>query len=316
MLPPLLLALHAQAAVAAPEGCVAPAPRADVLRALDALEAAYGELHLDEVAAQQARLLTALSCLGVILTPAEVARLHRGQALAALAAGQTDEARLRFAASRKLEPSYRFPPELVPDDPAYREWEIFRSVPLSVSMLGSTPAPTEGRLLLDGEPARPAGELDGVDQVAREVGLPLFVQVLDDADAPVVSAYLEANTRLPRYPGRDQVGAAARVAPQVVVERRWRPGDWVLFGTSTAALLGGTAVLVSTYQADRDYCRDEDGALTTEKGCTVDYYNTYIATGKIGGWSLIGVGLVGISGTALRVGLRDGGAALSVSGSW
>jgi hypothetical protein len=99
------------------DGCTTITARVDVLRPVEEIYEAYGMLDTAAVQAADARLVAAIPCLGVVLEPREVADVHRVPALAAMAQGDHETAKLRFAASRKLQPSYRFPPEVVPDDP-------------------------------------------------------------------------------------------------------------------------------------------------------------------------------------------------------
>ena len=149
MLTSALLSLAALPAIAAPSGCLQVTGRAELRDRRLEIEAAYQ--NLDGQGAESARreLEAALQCVGVVLTPEDAAHVHRAFALAALlseAPRATDRARLHFAASRKVEPDWRFPTELVPDDPSFKEWDHLSAVPTSMTKQAPIPAPETGRL--------------------------------------------------------------------------------------------------------------------------------------------------------------------------
>lgn len=297
-----------------PAGCASPTARHQVLEPVSTIFQAYGALDTETVAAADAALTDALRCLGVPLTPAEVADVHRARALAASAAGDHELAKLRFAASRKLQPSWRFPPEVVPDDPAYPEWERLTAIPLSVSKLGQVPASAEGAMRFDGEPARVVGEVDGQQLVGRETSMPLFFQHIDDDGTPTVSAYVPMNAPLPAYPGSDWRPPVPEAV--VITERtsRWTRPDKVIAGVSSAFVVGGGVLTGIGYYNYLAYC-SPDSEL--EEACADDdLWDERIVPLWISGYSLIGAGALGWGWAGLRVKLRPDSTTVSVSGTW
>lgn len=144
------LLLGAWAAAAAPDGSQAPTTSSGLVAALNAAELAYGSTDVDTFRGQVGVAEADVTCLGEAITPALAARAHRVIGLGAFVDQDSDQARQAFAAARSLDPDYRFPSPVVPDDPRYAGWTAYDAIPLSVKATEPLPAPRKGKVLLDG----------------------------------------------------------------------------------------------------------------------------------------------------------------------
>lgn len=155
---------------------------------LDGAEAAWG---VDEAAFSAAldRLGVRLPCLAGVVTPAQAARVHRVEGLAAFLARDMDRAGAAFAAARAADPAGDFPPGLVPDGNPVRRLFDGATAPADDHPL---PPPKRGRLILDGAPGERRPE-------ARAT---LFQ--LADADTALTTAWLPPGAPTPAYPARGE----------------------------------------------------------------------------------------------------------------
>lgn len=99
-----------------------------------------------------------LGCLGEPISPAAAAHFHRLQGIRADAVRDPLTARRAFLAARRLEPAYRFPLELFPEDHPIRRIYGEAMVDVDVGVRTRLPRPPRGELWVDGAPA---GEVNG-----------------------------------------------------------------------------------------------------------------------------------------------------------
>lgn len=302
-------------ASAAPAGCEQPTGRAELRDAGLAIEAAYLNLDGQAAAAAAEDLERALGCVGVVLSPADTAAVHRSLALAALlseAPQAIDTARLHFAASRKVQPDWRFAPELVPDDPSFKEWDHLSAVPVSMSTLAPIPAPESGRLLFDGERATAGGQNAGHSFVLRETAFPTLVQHVDDDGRVQHTRMMAPGQYIDGYPGHDWHAPTPAPAP-TLARKRWTAAEKGI-GISSLVLFGaGTGFLINAYGLDYKHCWEEGSDVRT---CETSYFDDILTPRWIIGWSLVGVGAAGMTTTGIMVGVRDTGATVGLQGRW
>ena len=310
-----LLWMGSVAAAAPPAGCSTVTTRAQVLQHIEVIYTEYGNLETASVVAADRALAAAIPCLGMVLTPQEVAALHRARALAAIAAEDHETAKFRFTASRKLEPTYRFPPEVVPEGPTYVEWDLFSAVPLNVMKRAPVPDTTVGILRFDGEDASEAGRVADRRLVGREVALPLFFQHLDDSGRPTVSAYVAPNAPLPAYPGSDWTAPPEERVVVKETRARLNGGDWAILGTSTALVVGGGVFVgIGTYN-QLSYCR-QSSVYFDDCQQQSGYWTQNVRNRWITGYSLMGAGALGFGWAGLRIYTRPDHTTVALSGSW
>lgn len=246
-----------------------------------------------------------------MLSPSDTAAVHRALALAALlseAPRSIDTARLHFAASRKVEPDWRFPAALVPDDPSYKEWDHLSAVPTSMTKQAPIPAPETGRLYFEGEPAVAGGQQDGHKLVLRETAFPTLVQHVDDEGRVQHTRMMAPGQYIDGYPGHDWH------PPEPSPERqRWTATEKGI-GISSLVLFGaGTGLLINAYGLDYKHCWEEGSEVRT---CPTEYFEDVLTPRWVAGWTLAGVGAAGMATTGIMVGVRSTGATITLQGRW
>jgi hypothetical protein len=300
-------------ASAAPAGCVQATGRAELRDARLVIEAAYQNLDTQGASVAVADLERALACVGVVLSPKDTAAIHRALALAALlseAPQAVDTARLHFAASRKVEPDWRFPATLVPDDPSFKEWDHLAAVPVSMSKRAPIPAPETGQLLFEGEPAPAGGQKDGHDFVSRETAFPTLVQHVDDEGRVRFTRMMGPGQYIDGYPGHDWHPTTPDPGSG---RKRWTAAEKGI-GISSLVLFGaGTGLLINAYGLDYKHCWEDGSEVRT---CPTAYFDDVLTPRWIAGWSLVGIGAAGMATTGIMVGVRDTGASISIQGRW
>jgi hypothetical protein len=176
----LALLLVAASEAACPEPSTVQALQSRLAEA----EAAYARVDLPgfEAAVEQSR--AAVACLGEVAPPSTAAALHRLEGLSAFVASDAPRAEAAFGAARRIDPSYRFPPELVPEgNPALASYSAFDTAKITFQPIPSSGA---GTLRVDGRPTRD-----------RPVEVPALVQWVEPAGAVGTSAYLWPGDPLP-----------------------------------------------------------------------------------------------------------------------
>lgn len=160
---------------------------ASLQAAIQQAEGAYAQLDLPgfEGAVEGAR--AAVPCLEEVVPPSTVAALHRAEGLSAFVASDLDRSRRAFGAARRVQPSYRFPREMVPEDnpvlDAYAAFDVNTATTVTVA------SPASGTLRIDGQPTR-----------ERQADVPVLLQWLEVDGAVGLSAYLWPGDPLPAYP--------------------------------------------------------------------------------------------------------------------
>jgi hypothetical protein len=176
----LLLALAGVAVAACPSTSA-------VLNAtLEHAESAFVELDASRLRSDAGDVTREALCLSDRPGRGTIARLHRVVGLAAFIDQDDERARSAFAAAKLIEPEYRFPAELVPDGtPAA---ELYASASATPAATAPIPAPRDGRVEIDGEPAS-----------ARATDRPALALIVGADGAVVASAYVWPADPLPSY---------------------------------------------------------------------------------------------------------------------
>ncbi len=128
-----------------------------------------------------------LGCLGEPLTLPDAAAVHRVEALASFVDGDRSRTVLGLQAVRELQPGYRLPPSIAPENhPLRADWERAQELASGASRDLSRPA--EGWLLID-----------GVRTTALPLDRPSIYQHLDDQGYVLSSRYLDPGDEVPAY---------------------------------------------------------------------------------------------------------------------
>lgn len=158
----------------------------DIDLSLQDAESAYemGDEPGAAVALKRAELT--LPCLSAVLPSPVAARFHRVHGLVAYISGDELSAALSFGAARLLEPSYAWPESVVAPGAdlltVYAAYNVGKVKKLKV------PAPPEGALYLDGQPAK-----------KRAQGMPVLLQLADGAGTVVRTAWLAGEEPIPSW---------------------------------------------------------------------------------------------------------------------
>jgi hypothetical protein len=166
--------------------CAERVSQAELAGRLDSAEKAFADLDdaafrddVNEIAG------LVLPCMGDLVPPDLAARYHRIMALHLEALGDTTDAGLAVAASRRIEPDYKFDDAVFPaDQPVRVAWEAADPTPVTHKV----PEPRSGSLAFDGHNGR-----------ERPTGVPSLVQVFDDDGTAISTSWLGPRDPLPTY---------------------------------------------------------------------------------------------------------------------
>ena len=194
----------------------------DLEARLESAEQSFASLDVDGFVASMDQAELSLPCLAVPMTPELAAHVHRDFGLRAYVDRDPEAAAAAFASARLLEPDFSFSTELLPPDHDIRD--VYASRSLVGDAREDVPEPAAGRILLDGK----AG-------AQRPVERPVVFQVVDDANTPSRTAYLNPGDPLPDY-------AKAVVEDVVAVELPSEPlvqPRYVAMGSGAVAVASG-----------------------------------------------------------------------------
>lgn len=282
----LLLALAARPALAqAPppaSDCSARSSTGDVAAALELAEAAYADADLPALLAASDRAAEALPCVHELVSRPLAARYHRVVGLRAFVEAHPDQAERAFAASRSIEPSYSFPPEIVPPgNPVLDHY---------VSLTVDTP-----KTLPVDRPAQGSIWLDGRESLERSISWPVVVQLTDAGGAVTATAWVEPGDPLPAYmpaPISDSGPLAPGPQPPAPPSALKRKAPWIA-ATAVSAAASATLFAVSRNAAStyRDPATTGEGRLDDLRGTTNG--TLYASAGTA--LATLGFGVVAIS---------------------
>ncbi len=194
-------------------------------------------------------LAARLPCLEALADPALAARIHRVHGLRAFVAGQGSRTLSAFAASRQLEPGYRFSVTVFPSaHPVQRLWaqsaEHLWKVE-AVPPLGSTLIWFDGRVGLE-----------------RPVSVPTLVQLQREDGSVAATSYAWPGDALPSDPLLATVRAPSGHSIDVPHERRFHVG--LAVGAGVAALAAGGSYALA-YNTAMDYRNNPHGNSELEE---------------------------------------------------
>lgn len=282
--------------------CEVPVSLAAVTAELDVAELLYPDGSPDAVRdflASTARIDAYVPCLGVVVTPAIAARLHRVYGLRAWLRRNEGglDAAVYFAAARAVEPFYTFPETLlVAGDPELKAYALVEvNFPDTVEL----PAQSGRQAYVNGDPGYLASK-----------AWPALVQWTDGGDRVLCSEYLLPNTAATCVSRPERSGIAASAA---------------ISGASLALLAGGVGLQVytsnylarpsgdGTVQDQLDACEREECAYEP-----TSYQETVsvVRRARIGAVGMLAVGGLGLVGGGVSVVIHDQGLGLRLGRSW
>ncbi len=236
----LALLLAAAPARALPD-CPQPSDTAQLQVALSDAEAAFGQ-SAAVFAPAMLQVAALLPCLADPLPSQQAAQLHRIVGLSSAVAGDTDRAQAAFAAARAIQPDYRLPALLAPQDGPVAQ--AYQAAPAESGALEPLPDVAAGQLRVDGRVA-----------AQRSLQRPAAIQRLDGQGAVACTAYLwpaEAlpSCLLPKPPAAVPLALEPPEAARASLTRRSGvSGPW-LVGAGLAAAAAGTCLALSLVSAD------------------------------------------------------------------
>ena len=232
------------------EDCPQPVSVSELVVSLELAEAAQADADLVGLHASTDRATEQLACLQEPITRALAARFHRTLGLRLLLDREMDEARRAFAASRSIEPGYRFPETLVPQgNPVLDE---YHALPVENPALQQVPVPRQGYLLFDGR-----------EGSQRPVSWPAVVQLCDEDGAVLATSWAWPGDPLPEYVARREPSVSG-AHPTSSSHGGMRVGLMVGSGVSAAAavtLLALSRDASATYYDPSTTGEDELGRL-------------------------------------------------------
>lgn len=177
----------------APDGTASDAPicerkatASELQLAIDAAQASWADLEFETFVKNTDKIRGMVPCLSEELIRPHAARLHRFEGLRAFVDEDTEAAKAAFAASRTIEPNYRFPTSIVPEgNPVHEVYDAKEAREPAQETIG---APKEGRI-----------QLDGSLSLQRNTDLPMVVQLFDDEGAVTTTTYVHPGEPLPAY---------------------------------------------------------------------------------------------------------------------
>jgi hypothetical protein len=250
--PIVLLGLGTEALAA----CPSPPPTSvQLFEQLATAQAAYGALDVPGFRAAMTEVDQTLPCAADEVTRHLAAELHRHQGLRAFLDRDTDRSTGAFAAARAIEPTYKFPVEVVPaGNPVLND---YGAVDPDAGRSVRVPPPLEGRIQLDGEVTE-----------ERPVDFPAVVQLFDVEGKVTATGYLWPGDPLPSYTPRpvEALGErppAARRAPKGMV------AGAVVAGIAAGALYGTNYVVYRRYQDPETLPGALDGLYTLNNALVI-----------------------------------------------
>lgn len=245
--------------------CVERASSARLVLVLEDAEAAFARLDLEGFQAATDEAATLVPCLEATLSREQAARYHRVQGLRAWLVRDLDRSRLAFLAARAIQPDWRFPVELVPEDHPTRE--AYMALPLEELVTAPVDVPDGARLVVDGRVS-----------TLRPVNLPAVLQLQDELGGLRWSVYAGPGEALPDWPqdlaaGRDR--------------HPWRIP--LVAGSAGSAALSGVLVALAAGSAARYH--DADTPVEALDGLRTRTNGLLVASAAAGGLALgAGVG--------------------------
>lgn len=253
--------------------CAASATEADLARSLDAAERAFLDLDPQGFARARSAAESAIPCLDAPLGAVLAARFHRTEAIGAYGEGQIGLAAGHLAAASVADPTYVFPPDLLPA--GHPVLELYASAGARLGASENVPPPLSGVIRLDGRDAAP-----------RYPSTPTVAQWLDN-DRVRFTALVPAGAALPAYPRKPD-----RTVPRWGRALRWTGVGMIGVGGLTA----GIALPVATARRDAFYAADpaemsRSDLLALQRGT-----NGAATTAVVGGvTAALGAGALGAS---------------------
>lgn len=263
-----------------------PATVADLRDDAGRSEVAFAAAAGSDFAAAVSDLRADLGCLTDALGPADVAVVHRIEALSAFLAGDHDAVVASFAAARRIEPGWQLPTSLALDDhPLRRDFDRAGSV----AVPARAPVPTMAVGWL---------RVDGVQAGDVPVAVPFVLQQFDAAGAVAWSGLVPVGGALPTWAPapmpRSPSPSPVPVPLPPVAEHPHAGRVPLLVGAGLAAVASG----LSGWQASRETARFWDPATpSAEIDRHADRANRWILVSVAAG----GVAVGGV-GTAVLVG--------------
>ena len=155
--------------------------------ALSDAEVAFSQMDLSAFEQASRTAEQDLLCLGEPLTLPDAAAVHRVEALSSFVGGNRSSTVLALQAVSVLQPGYRLPMSIAPENhPLRADWERAQELASGASRDLSRPA--EGWLLID-----------GVRTTALPLDRPSIYQHLDDQGYVLTSRYLAPGDEVPAY---------------------------------------------------------------------------------------------------------------------
>lgn len=196
--------LLAPVAAAAPdtpdEACEAVLSAAEVRVTIEQADQAFLDADADAFRLADDSVTEQVVCLSSAVTPDLAAAIHRTSGVRAFLDRDIERAEIRFAASRRLMPTYSWPESLIPAmhplRDAYSERDIERVTDQPL------PAPRRGVVAFDGHLG-----------AGRPMGLPTLFQIIRQDGTAAQSVVLQPFDDTPEY----QTGGGFRVRPTTVV---------------------------------------------------------------------------------------------------
>lgn len=197
--------------------CPAPATEADLAGALDAAERSFLDLDPTGFAQARATAMALLPCLRSPLGATLAARFHRTEALGAYGEGQIGLAAGHLAAASVADPTFAFPPDVLPA--GHPVLELYAEAPSRLGASETVAPPLSGVIRLDGRDAAP-----------RYPSAPTVAQWLDN-DRVRFTALVPAGAALPDYPRKPD-----RSIPRWGRALRWTGLGMIGVGGATTAI--------------------------------------------------------------------------------
>jgi hypothetical protein len=212
----------------------------------------------------------AIPCLGEPLTGHLAAEIHRTKGIRAVSE-RDPQAPWVFAAARAIEPAYKFPSTLIPDNHPVRI--AYAQVDLSKGQVAPLRPASEGTLMLDGR-----------QNAWRPMDWPTVAQYLGPDGAVVWTTYLRPGMPMPSYPEQTSAPEVA-VNPLLIgsdvppVETRSNPKVPFAIAAISSAVLTGVLLTAAgmseaefndpdTLDKDLDALRSRTNAFTIAGGLT------------------------------------------------
>lgn len=260
-----------------------PATVADLRDAAGRSEVAFAAAAGSTFTAAVGEVRTDLGCLVDALGPADVAAVHRIEALDAFLAGDHPSVVAHFAAARRIEPGWQLPTSLaLGDHPLRRDFD----------RAGTEPLPERTAVV---PPIGDTLRVDGVRTAEVPVVAPFVLQRLDGGGAVVESRLVPTAGPLPSWSQAVPVPVPVPApAPVARPEHRHPARVPVLVGAGLAAVASG----LSAWQAGREHAQFWDPATPP---AAIDVHGD-----RTNRWILLSVASGGVAlgavGTATLVG--------------